>query len=100
MAAYFLLVMGEAPSFLLNNLPAGNITSWDDLSQAFTSNFHAMYNRLGNTFNLGRVTMKPASGYGTTPTGSSRTVTPASVFGTTRSSTATRKVSRTCVWCY
>jgi hypothetical protein len=32
---------------------------WADLSQAFTSNFQATYNRPGNTFNLGRVTMKP-----------------------------------------
>jgi hypothetical protein len=59
MAAYFLLVMGDAPSLWLNNLPAGSITSWADLSQAFTSNFQAMYNRLGNAFNLGRVTTKP-----------------------------------------
>jgi hypothetical protein len=58
MAAYFPLVMGDAPSLWLNNLPAGSITSWADLSQAFTSNFQATYNRPGNTFNLGRVTMK------------------------------------------
>jgi hypothetical protein len=32
-------VMGDVPSLLLNNLPAGSITSWDDLSQPFTSNF-------------------------------------------------------------
>jgi hypothetical protein len=59
MAAYFPLVMGDAPSIWLNNLPAGSITSWADLSQAFTSNFQAMYNRPRNAFNLGRVTMKP-----------------------------------------
>jgi hypothetical protein len=59
MVAYFPLVMGDAPSLWLNNLPAGSITSWADLSQAFTSNFQATYNRPGNTFNLGRVTMKP-----------------------------------------
>jgi hypothetical protein len=59
MAAYFPLVMGDTPSLWLNNLPAGSITSWADLSQAFTSNFQATYNRPGNTFNLGRVTMKP-----------------------------------------
>jgi hypothetical protein len=59
MAAYFPLVMGDAPSLWLNNLPAGSITSWADLSQAFTSNFQATYNRPGNAFNLGRVTMKP-----------------------------------------
>jgi hypothetical protein len=58
MAAYFPPVMGDAPSLWLNNLPAGSITSWVDLSQAFTSNFQATYNRLGNAFNLGRVTMK------------------------------------------
>jgi hypothetical protein len=50
--------MGDAPSLWLNNLPAGSITSWADLSQAFTSNFQATYNRPGNAFNLGRVTMK------------------------------------------
>jgi hypothetical protein len=59
MVAYFPLVMGDAPSVWLNNLPTGSITSWDDLSQAFTSNFPATYNRLGNSFNLRRVTMKP-----------------------------------------
>jgi hypothetical protein len=56
MEAYFLLVMGDALSQWLHNLPAGGITSWADLSQAFTSNF--TYNHHGNTFNLGRVTMK------------------------------------------
>jgi hypothetical protein len=59
MAAYFPLVMGDAPSLWLNNLQAGNITSWADLSQAFTSNYQATYNRPGNAFNLGRVSMKP-----------------------------------------
>jgi hypothetical protein len=59
MAAYFPLVMGDAPLLWLINLSAGSITSWADLSQAFTSNFQATYNRLGNAFNLGRVTMKP-----------------------------------------
>jgi hypothetical protein len=59
MTAYFPLVMGDAPSLWLHNLPAGSITSWADLSQAFTSNFQATYNRPGNAFNLGRVTMKP-----------------------------------------
>jgi hypothetical protein len=39
MAAYFSLVMGDMPSLWLNNLPAGSIKSWADLSQAFTSNF-------------------------------------------------------------
>jgi hypothetical protein len=42
----------------LNNLPAGSITSWADLSQPFTSNFQATYNCPGNAFNHGRVTMK------------------------------------------
>jgi hypothetical protein len=32
MAAYFPLVMGDASSLWLNNLPAGSITSWADLS--------------------------------------------------------------------
>jgi hypothetical protein len=32
MAAYFPLVMGDAPSLWINNLPAGNITSWAVLS--------------------------------------------------------------------
>jgi hypothetical protein len=59
MATYFSLVMGDAPSLWLNNLPAGSITSWAYLSQAFTSNFQATYNHPGNAFNLGRVTMKP-----------------------------------------
>jgi hypothetical protein len=58
MAAYFSLVMGDPPSLWLNNLLAGSITSWADLSQAFTSHFQATYNRPGNAFNLGRVTMK------------------------------------------
>jgi hypothetical protein len=59
MAAYFPLVMGDAPSLWLNKLPAGSITSWADLSQAFTSNFQATYYRPSNAFNLGSVTMKP-----------------------------------------
>jgi hypothetical protein len=59
MVAYFPLVMGDTPSLWLNNLPSGCITSWAELSQAFTSNFQATYNRPGNAFNLGRVTMKP-----------------------------------------
>jgi hypothetical protein len=57
-STYFPLVMGNAPSLWLNNLPAGSITSWADLSQAFTLNFQVTYNRLVNTFNLGRVTMR------------------------------------------
>jgi hypothetical protein len=59
MAAYFPLVMGDVPWLWLNNLPAGSIMSWVELSQAFTSNFQAAYNHPGNAFNLGRVTMKP-----------------------------------------
>jgi hypothetical protein len=39
MAAYFPLVMGDAPSLWLNNLTAGSIMLWADLSRAFTSNF-------------------------------------------------------------
>jgi hypothetical protein len=57
MAAYFPLVMGDTLSFWLNNLPAGSITSWAELSPTFTLNFQATYNRPGNAFNLGRVTM-------------------------------------------
>jgi hypothetical protein len=59
MAASFPLMMGDATSLWLNNLPAGSITSWVNLSQSFTSNFQATYNHSENTFNLGRVTMKP-----------------------------------------
>jgi hypothetical protein len=58
MAAYFPLVMGDALSLWLKNLLVGSIMSWADLSQAFTLNFQATYNRLGNAFNLERVTMK------------------------------------------
>jgi hypothetical protein len=58
MAAYFTLVIGDAPLLWLNNLPTSSITSWVDLSQAFSSNFQATYNCPGNAFNLGRVTMK------------------------------------------
>jgi hypothetical protein len=58
MVTYLPLVMGDAPSLWLNNLPAGCITLWADLSQAFTSNFQATYILPGNAFNLGRVTMK------------------------------------------
>jgi hypothetical protein len=58
-AAYFPLVIGDTLSLWLNNLPAGNIKSWADLSQAFTSNFQATYHCPGNTFNFERVTMKP-----------------------------------------
>jgi hypothetical protein len=58
MVAYLPLVMGYVLSLWPNNLPAGSITSWPDLSYAFTSNFQATYNRPGNAFNLGRVTMK------------------------------------------
>jgi hypothetical protein len=58
MESYFPLVMGDAPSLFLNNLPTGSITSWTDLSQVFTSNFQVTYNHLGNAFNLGQVNMK------------------------------------------
>jgi hypothetical protein len=85
MAAYFSLVMGDTPSLWLNNLLAGSITSWVDLSQAFTSNFKATYNRPGNTFNLGRVTMKTGERLRNYTTSSSRTATPALVSVTTRS---------------
>jgi hypothetical protein len=58
MEAYFPLVMGDVLSLWLNNLPAGSIKSWADLSQAFTLNFQATYNHPGNTFNLKRVSTK------------------------------------------
>jgi hypothetical protein len=60
MAAYFPLMMGDAQSLWLNNLPAGSITSCADLSQAFTLNIQATSNHPDNAFNLGRVTMKPS----------------------------------------
>jgi hypothetical protein len=58
MAAYFPLVMGDPTSLWLNSLLAGSITSWADLSHAFTSNYQATYNHPGNAFHLRRVTMK------------------------------------------
>jgi hypothetical protein len=58
MAAYFPLVM-DAQSLWLNDPRVGSITSWAKLSQVFTSNFQTTYNHPDNTFNLGRVTMKP-----------------------------------------
>jgi hypothetical protein len=54
MAAHFPLVMGDTLLLCLNNLPAGSIMSWVDLSQAF----QVTYNRPDNAFNLGKVTMK------------------------------------------
>jgi hypothetical protein len=42
MAAYFPLVMGDAPSLWLNNLSAGSIALWANLSRAFMSNLQAM----------------------------------------------------------
>jgi hypothetical protein len=35
MAAYFPLVMGDAPSLCINNIPAGSITSWADLQSTW-----------------------------------------------------------------
>jgi hypothetical protein len=58
MASYFPLVMGDATSLCLNNLLTGSITSWADLSQAFSFNFQVTYNFPRNAFNLRRVTMK------------------------------------------
>jgi hypothetical protein len=46
--------MGDTLLLCLNNLPAGSIMSWVDLSQAF----QVTYNRPDNAFNLGKVTMK------------------------------------------
>jgi hypothetical protein len=57
MAGYFPLVMGKAPLLWLDNLPAECITSWVTLSQLFTTNYQANYNRLGNTHHLARVWM-------------------------------------------
>jgi hypothetical protein len=50
--------MGDTPLLWLNKLPTGSITLWADLSQAFSSNFQVTYNRPGNAFNIGRVTVK------------------------------------------
>jgi hypothetical protein len=95
MTTYFMLVMSDAPSLWLNNLPAGSITSWADLSQAFTSNFPATYNRPGNAFNLGRATMKAGERLRDYTNQFFENRKPVSAFGTNRSSTARRKVSGT-----
>jgi hypothetical protein len=58
MARYFPLVMGKAPLLLLDNLPEECITSWATLSRLFTTNYHATYNRPGNTHHLARVRMR------------------------------------------
>jgi hypothetical protein len=44
--------MGKAPLLWLDNLPAECITSWATLSQLFTTNYQATYNRPGNTHHL------------------------------------------------
>jgi hypothetical protein len=59
MVAYFLLVMGDTPSLWFNNLLAGSINAWADLSQAFTSNFQATYNHPRNAFNLVSIVINP-----------------------------------------
>jgi hypothetical protein len=58
MAGYFPLVMGKAPLLWLDNLPTECITSWATLSRLFTTNYHATYNRPGNTHHLTRVRMR------------------------------------------
>jgi hypothetical protein len=50
--------MGQTPQLWLNNLPTQCITSWGSLSQLFTTNYQATYNRPGNTHHLTRVRMK------------------------------------------
>jgi hypothetical protein len=57
-AGYFPLVMGKAPLMWLDNLPTKLITSWATLSQLFTTNYQATYNRPGNTHHLARVRMR------------------------------------------
>jgi hypothetical protein len=95
MAAYFPLMMGDASSLWLNNLPAGSGTSWADLSQAFMSNFQETYNCPDNAFNLGRVTMKPGERLRDYTNRFFENRNTCVGVATTRSSTATRKVSRT-----
>jgi hypothetical protein len=86
--------MGDAPSLWLNNPPVGSITSWADLSQAFTSNFQATYNRPGNAFNLGSVTMKTNERLRDYTNQFFENRNTVSVSGMTRSSKATRTVSK------
>jgi hypothetical protein len=52
MAGYFPLGMGKAPLLWLDNLPAECITSWATLSDLFTTNYQATYNRPSNTHHL------------------------------------------------
>jgi hypothetical protein len=94
MAAYFPLVVGDAPSLWLNNLLAGNIKSLADLSQAFTSNFQATYDHPRNTFNLGRVTMKTNERCSTAPTRSTRRAPTASVNAHSSRECSTRPITR------
>jgi hypothetical protein len=58
MAGYFPLVMGKAPLLWLDNLLAEGITSWATLSQLFTTNYQATYNRPSNTHHLARMRMR------------------------------------------
>jgi hypothetical protein len=58
MAGYFPLVVGKAPLLWLDNLPVECITSWATLSHLFTTNYQAIYNRLGNTHHLAIVWMR------------------------------------------
>jgi hypothetical protein len=75
MAAYFPLVMGDAPSLCINNIPAGSITSWADLQSTWKC-------------------LQPREGDHEDQRAASRTATPVLASGTTRSSTATRRASK------
>jgi hypothetical protein len=58
MVGYFPIVMGKAPLLWLDNRLAECITSWATLSQLFTTNYQAAYNRPGNTHHPARVGMR------------------------------------------
>jgi hypothetical protein len=51
-------MMGKAPLLWLDNLPAKCITFCATLSQLFTTNYQATYNRPTNTHHLARVRMR------------------------------------------
>jgi hypothetical protein len=87
MAAYFPLVMDEAPLLWLNNLDPGSINSWADLSREFTTNFQASRRptiTLETSSSSPRSSCSRARSCGPTPTATSPTATPASTSGTTR----------------
>jgi hypothetical protein len=58
MSGYFPLVVGQAPLIWLNSLSAECITSWVTLSQLFTMNYQATYNRPDNTHHLAKMRMR------------------------------------------